>query len=252
MTLLPITREKQADGAQAPGERLAADSVLRVWIVPDQTWKIALDYDLEQVFRSIVFKTFPSESFDEDLHWTSSEQMTRDSSFVRIDYAHVDRDLQSKWVFTSHGEFGYATVLSEVFPPGGPLWSLSDLAVQLVAAIRSAHALLANSGYLGEARVHVSADPAKGELFVERNALPFIRFCSGRPATPPVSWREIVPQPPVMAASRSALSIAPCNFHSRSETIHLLVADLLNQLLRDWGYGAVLSKLRQYAAAIAS
>lgn len=232
-------------------QRMAADSVLRVWIVPDQTCRVPLDYDTELTFRDTVFKRFPRDSFAEDLDWTSSEEINRDSTFVRINYAHVQRDLQSKWAFTSSGEFGYATVLSEEFPPLGTLWSLSDFTIQLIAAIRSAHALLANVGYLGEAHLYVSANPGDGELFVERGALPFIRHSSARPFPPAVSWREIVPKPPAQTAKRSVLSIVPSNFHSRTEAIHTLVADLLNQFLRDLGYGAVLSKLREYAASIA-
>ena len=246
MILLPINRARHADGARMP-----ADSVLRVWIVPDQTCRVVLDYDAELTFHDMVFKTFPSDSFLEEQDWTSSEEMVRDKSFVRIDYAHVQRDLESKWAFTSSGEFGYATLLSEDYPPSGPLWSLSDLTIELIAATRTAHALLKNIGYLGEAHLYVSANPVGGELYVEKDALPFIRHCAGRRAPPAVRWRQIVPKLPTRAAKRGAVSTVPSNFHSRTEALPVLIADLLNQFLRDLGYGAVLARLREYAASIA-
>jgi hypothetical protein len=43
----------------------------------------------------------------------------------------------------------------------------------------------------------------------------------------------------------------PSNFHTRTEELTVLIADLLNQFLRDLGYGAVRAKLREYAAMIA-
>lgn len=254
MNLLPITTARKVDGVEGqavPSQRIAADSVLRVWIVPDQPCRVALDYDTELTFHDIVFRTFPTDSFLEDLDWISSEEMIRDRSFVRIDYAHVQRDLQSKWVLTSDGEFGYATLLAEDFPPGGPLWSLSDLTIELIAAIRTAHALLAKIGYLGEAHLYVSADPGSGQLHLERGALPFIRHCSGRRPPPAIPWAEIVPKPPSHSAKRGVTCAVPSNFHTRTEELTVLIADLLNQFLRDLGYGAVRAKLREYAAMIA-
>jgi len=183
-----------------------------------------------QIPQTVVFKTFPADSFAEDMNWTSDEQMVRDSTFVRIDYAHVDRDLQAKWAFTNNGEFGYATVLSEAFPPGGPLWSLSGFTAELVAAIGSAHALFGNIGYLGEAYVHVSANPGDGELYVERGKLPFIRHCSGRRTPPQVAWSQIVPKPPLEPTKRWVNSMAPSNFNSRTASIGELSWNILQPI----------------------
>lgn len=254
VSLLPVSRARNVDGVEGqagPPQRIAADSVLRVWIVPDQTCRVALDYDTELTFRDIVFKTFPPDSFLEDMEWNSSEEMIRDRNFVRIDYVHVQRDLESKWVLTSDGGFGYATLLAEDFPPGGPLWSLSDLTLELIAATRTAHALLAKIGYLGEAHLYLSANPGSGQLHLERGALPFIRHCSGRRSAPAIPWADIVPKLPSRSAMRGATCAVPSNFHTRTEELAALVADLLNQFLRDLGYGAVLAKLREYAAMIA-
>jgi hypothetical protein len=220
-------------------------------VIPDQTCNGALDYDTELTFRDIVFKTFPPDSFLEDSTWSSSEEMIRDRSFVRIDYAHVPRDLQSKWALTSNGEFGYATLLAEDYPPGAPLWSLSDLTIELLAAARTAHMLLSKVGYLGDASFYISADSGSGQLHQERGGLPFIRHTSGNRQPPAIRWTEIVPKPPSSLAKREVSCFVPSNFHTRTERLDTLVADLLNQLLRDLGYGAVLAKLREYVAMIA-
>jgi hypothetical protein len=254
MNLLPITKARKADGIERqPGrlQRIAATSFLRVWVIPDQSCNVALDYDTELTFRDIIFKTFPQDSFLGDSTWDSSEEMIRDKSFVRIDYAHVSRDIESKWVLTSNGEFGYATLLAEDYPPGGPIWSLSDVTIELIAAVRTAHLLLAKMGYLGEASLYIFADPGSGQLHQERGALPFIRHTTNNRQPPAIRWAEIVPKPPSSSAKREVSCFVPSNFHARTERLDTLVADLLNQLLRDLGYGAVLAKLREYVALIA-
>ena len=254
INLLPITKDQKADeseGQSGSSQRIAAASFVRLWVIPDQTCNVALDYDTELTFRDIVFKTFPPDSFLEDSTWDSSEEMVRDRSFVRIDYAHVQRDLESKWALTSNMEFGYATLLAEDYPPGGPLWSLSDLTIELLAAIRTAHLLLAKLGYLGDASVYLSADPASGRLYEELGALPFIRHTSGNRQPPAIRWRAIVPKPPSSSVKREVNCFVPSNFYTRTEQLETLVADLLNQLLRDLGYGAVLGKLREYVVLIA-
>jgi hypothetical protein len=254
MNLLPVTKARKVDGVEGqpgPPQRVAATSFLRVWVIPDQTCNLTLDYDTELTFRDVVFKTFPSDSFHGDSQWDSSEEMIRDRSFARLDCAHVQRDLESKWVLTSKGEFGYATLLAEDYPPGGSLWSLSDLTKELIAAAKTAHMLLAKVGYLGEASLYLSAHPGSGELYQDRGELPFIRHTSGRGQPPAIRWTEIVPHPPRSSAKREVSCFVPSNFHTRTEKLDTLVADLLNQLLRDLGYGVVLAKLREYVALIA-
>jgi Putative DNA-binding domain len=253
VNLLPVTKARKADGVErqpGPPQRIAATSFLRVWVIPDQTCNVALDYDTELTFRDIVSKTFPQDSFLEDSNCDWSEEIIRDRSFVRIDYAHVQRDLESKWALTSHGEFGYATLMAEDYPPSGPIWSLSDVTIELIAAVRTAHKLLAKTGYLGEASLYVSADPGSGQLYKEQGGLPFIRHTSDNRQPPAIRWSEIVPKPPSSSAKREVSCFVPSNFHTRTERLDTLVADLLNQLLRDLGYGAVLTKLREYVALI--
>jgi hypothetical protein len=253
LNLLPITKAQRSWGRNEPSglpQRIAAPSVLRLWIIPDQSCRVPLDYDTELTFRNIVFKTFPKDSFLEDSSWDFSEEIIRDRNFARIDYAHVQRDLQSKWILTSAGEFGYATILAEDYP-GGPLWSLSDLTIELVGAIQTAHALLIQVGYLGDATVHLFANPGQGRLYQERGTLPFIRHTSENRQPPAIQSGEIVPKSPNSLVQRDVSCFSSSNFQTRTERLDTLIADLLNQLLRDLGYGAALTKLREYVASIA-
>jgi hypothetical protein len=254
LNLLPITKAQKvaaAEGQAVTQQRIAASSFFRLWVIPDQTCNFSLDYDSELTFRDLIFRTFPSDSFLEDSTWDSSEEMIRERNYVRIDYAHLQRDLQSKWVLTSNGEFGYGTLLAEDYPPGGPIWSLSDLTIELVAAVKTVHALLSKIGYLGEASFYISANPGDGQLYQQRGELPFVRHTSGNRRPPTTRWTEIVPKSPRSSAKREVTCFAPSNFQTRTEKLDMLVSDLLNQLLRDLGYGAVLVKLREYVASIA-
>jgi Putative DNA-binding domain len=254
LNLLPITKAQQSWGSKdqsEPSQRIAAPSVLSLWVIPDQIWRVPLDYDTELTFRNIVFRTFPKDSFLGDSRWDSSEEMIRDRNFARIDYAHLQRDLQSKWVFTNMGEFGYATILAEDYPPGGPLWSLSDLTIELIAAVTTAHSLLTQVGYLGDASVHFFANPGQGRLHQEAGKLPFIRHTSENRQPPAIQSREVVPKSPNSLVQRDVSCFSPSNFQTRTERLDTLIADLLNQLLRGLGYGAVLTKLREYVASIA-
>ena len=68
INLLPITKARKVDGEgqPTPPQRTAAASFLRVWVIPDQSCNVPLDYETELTIRDIVFKTFPRDSFLED------------------------------------------------------------------------------------------------------------------------------------------------------------------------------------------
>lgn len=254
LNLLPITKAQQSWGRKEqtePSQRLAAPSFLRLWEIPNQNCRLLLDYDTELAFHDVVFKTFPKDSFLGDSNWSSSDELVRDRNFVRIDYAHVDRDLQSKWVLTNAGEFGYATILAEEYPPGPALWSLSDLTIELIATIKTVHAVLAQNGYLGDASFYLFANPGEGQLHQEQGKLPFLRHTEGNRQAPAIPSGAIIPKSPKSFVARDVSCFSTSNFQTRTERFDTLVADLLNQLLRDLGYAAVLAKLREYVGLIA-
>jgi hypothetical protein len=252
LNLLPVTKRTDTDDGMGPkAVRTAATSYFRVWVIPNQTWKVDPDYDMELTFRDTVFSIFPNDSFAEDIEWNTSEDIVRDKDYVRINYAHVQRDLESKWAFTNGGEFGYATLFAEGIPPAGLLWSLSDLTLELHAAISAAHALLARTGYLGEMSIHMFADPGGGSLYEQRGELPFIRHASGNRAAPVTLWPQIVPKRSKIPESREIAAFASSNFTNRTAALDELVADLLNQLLRSLGQGAIMGKLQEFVAQVA-
>jgi hypothetical protein len=248
--LLPITKLKKAEpGQPISNDRIAADSSFRVWITPEQKCNLSLDYYTELNFRDTVFKVFPKDSFAADMPWTSDEKTVRGKALYRIDYIHVQRDIESKWLFTSAGEFGYATALCVDVPPGKPLWSLADLTAELIASVRAAHTLLAQSGYFAEAQIDVSADFGEGELYLERGTLESLRHRNPG-MKPGPGWTQIVPRARPLKLKIFASASASSNFYTRTEAMSGLVADLLNQILRDLGYGANLVQLREHAKSI--
>jgi hypothetical protein len=97
--LLPIYRPRFS-ASEIP---VHADSVLRISIVPEQRNAFTLDYNIETLFESIVWKTFPQDSFPEDQSWDSSEEFLRKNAFFRIDHKHLDRGIESKWLITNLG-----------------------------------------------------------------------------------------------------------------------------------------------------
>jgi hypothetical protein len=249
--LLPIFKPRPNNPALSASEEFRpADSVLRVSIVPEQRENISLDYNIEETFRGAVSKVFPKDSLAEDQMWSTDGAHERKKSYFRIDGVHVDRGIESKWLLTNERDFGFATLFSiPVQPEPLRLWSLPDLAAELIASIRAAHFMFTHTGYLGEARIDVSMSPATSQLLAERGMLPFLRHADLR-CNP---WPIVIPQLSQQRQAREPVGASvDSNFHTRTEGISPLVADLLNQLLRDLSYGADLNQLRQYVQILAS
>jgi hypothetical protein len=106
-------------------------------------------------------------------------------------------------------------------------------------------------GYLGDASFHLFANPGEGRLYQEGGKIPFMRHTSDNKQPPNIRSAEIIPKSPNSLVKRDVSCFTPSNFQTRTERLDTLVADLLNQLLRDLGYGAVLVKLREYVSLIA-
>ena len=72
-------------------------------------------------------------------------------------------------------------------------------------------------------------------------------------ATPPAHrpTDKIVPQPPSPPVKREVSCFVPSNFHTLTERLDTLVADLPNQFPRDPGHGAAPGKPRDHVGLIA-
>lgn len=174
----------------------------------------------------------------------------RDQYFVRRVFTHLNRDIEFKWALTDSAQFGFATLLSDDPPRGRSLWSLSDLTIELVAALKTAHQLFVRLKYLGDASIIFFASLGDSSVCVLHDKLPYIRHTSGNRQPPSVSWRDIVPSPPESCTKREVNSYSHSTFHTRTEGLDTLVAYLLNQFLRGLGYGASFTKLREYVAIV--
>jgi len=241
--LLPITKSaSSAAGGTAGPVRTAADA-FKIAIIPERVSRFPLDRSIEKTFRNIVFNTFPTFSFAGDYStWNSSEVPVRRGDFYRIDYRHIERDIERKWLFTRAGAVGYASLLPLPMSAERSIWSLPDLAIELVASIRAAHEFLAHLGYLGTVQLRASMNPGSSDLYMERGTLPILRYNSV-PAEP---WPAAMLAIPNKRENRWVTFGMSLSFHTRTEGLSLAAADLLNDVLRELEYGAELLQLERY------
>jgi hypothetical protein len=108
--------------------------------------------------------------------------------------------------------------------------------------------MLSETGYLGEALAEILVGPVSSVLYLDRGTMPFIRYASGvrRP------WPLVIPKMPSEPGSGLFKAVVSTNFHTRTEELSTVVADLLNQILRDMQYGADLAQLKQHTQTLAA
>src|ERR1700732_2923467 len=72
------------------------------------------------------------------------------------------------------------------------IWSLPDLAAEVIASIRTAHFILKHTGYLGETLIEIAGNTGAGanKLYIERSTLPFVRHCNIK-SNP---WPIVIPE----------------------------------------------------------
>jgi hypothetical protein len=108
--------------------------------------------------------------------------------------------------------------------------------------------MLKRIGYFGDVQVEVSVFPGDSQLCIERGVLPFVRHTSIQSD----SWPLVIPSIPREKSKTGIRASASSNYHLRTEAIGTLVAELLNQLLRDLNFGADLVQLNQHVTALAA
>jgi hypothetical protein len=156
----------------------------------------------------------------------------------------LDRD--NKWLFTADGGFGYgspfATLVGSQF-----VWSLPDVALEITASIKAAHAVLTVMGYLGDATVWVDVERGGATLYEENGTFPAFLYQQLNLAP----WLQVIPELPKSQGYVSTMASFNTNFRNRGELVGESVAALLNQILRDLNYGADLKKLRACCQSLA-
>jgi hypothetical protein len=97
-------------------------------------------------------------------------------------------------------------------------------------------------------QVEVSVFPGDCQLCIERGVLPFVRHTGIQSD----AWPLVIPSIPREQAKTGIKASAFSNYHLRTDGIGVLLAELLNQLLRDLNYGADLVQLNQQVTALAA
>ena len=224
-------------------------SSTRVAIIPEQLDRLSYDSNVERMFEETARKLFPHISFAEDRNWDVDDTFwMRRKDFFCFGLVHLGRNIDSKWLFSDTREFGYITLFSNNTSAGDPIWSLPDLASELIASIRTAHSMFKQTGYFGDARINVAIVPGNSSLYVVKSSLPFLRHATINSSAWPLIISSVPPKQPDHLVTASI----PSNFHTRTVEIASLTADLLNQILRDLHYGVELVKLKECAAALAT
>ena len=248
--ILDLLQVTKATGAGTSKERLQgrskADSSLKVVVSPERALTVPLDYSLEQEIDGVVAGMFPI-SAKAVAGGTAEPSVMRHKSYFRIQHLHDSLNKDSKWLFNSHGNFGYGTTFATNFGSAF-IWSLPDLALEITAAIKAAHQLLTMVGYLGEAQINVYIEPGVSTLHKERGTLPALLY--QQLAIHP--WPQVIPDIPQTQRAVTATASFNSTFWSRTDSIADTVGDLLNQLLRDMNYGADLKQLQRYCRQVAN
>lgn len=222
------------------------DSLLIVTVVPTFPTRAPLDWNTEARFQAAIRTAFPTWSFEGDQTWSSDNLFSRSSKYYETNLIHMERGLQSKWVLTNTGAFGFTTYFSNRVEPPPNLWSLPDLAYELVSCLKCADAIFRDKNYFGDADVRVWIRPGDSVLFTQGDLAPFIRYCSGK-ALP---WRFPYRPARKLDGLRSIFASASCNFSTRTSEVGGLVAGLLNDVLREQTYPCDITELKSLTASL--
>jgi schlafen family protein len=226
-------------------DRTKSKTSLKIAIVPEHPIDLHLDYQVEDAVDAVVAKTFPMH-YSAIMNGVTKSETQRSKDMFLLSLIRESPDIETKWLLSSKGEWVYATVFALDFA-GRELWSLLDLGIQLLNTVSAAHFLLLREGYVGQAALFIEIEPGRSALHVENGTLPALIFGEFR-VTP---WPQVIPHMPTTQHQSKAIARATSTFHTRTAAVDELLADVLNQLLRDLNYAADLNQLRIRAAALA-
>jgi len=224
--------------------RIKSQSSIKIAVIPEQPITFRLDYQVEDDVEAAVAKTFPMH-YGAVMNGVARLDAQRRKDVFTLDLLRDSPDMESIWLVSGKAEWVYAAQFAFDFA-GNALWSLPDLAIQLLNTIRAAHRLLVRAGYMGEAGIFVEVNPGVSTLHVENGLLKTLVFENARVHP----WPQVIPQMPATQHTARATAGASSTFHTRTAAVAELLADILNQLLRDLNYAPDFEQLRQRAVAL--
>jgi len=226
---------------RARGIRSAvAQSYMRMGIQPTSTVSVDLDYQSEERFKSSVSSRF-HELVSPVLDDFGAESEVRDSKSYIYKVLRKDPDFETLWALTDSGTIGFATALGiPVAGLSGLAWSLPDLAANIASSLELANEILVDYGYFGPIRLDLEVTP--GGAIILRDAGLFGTLF--RQDAYPHAWPVVIPQYRQAPANGLCRAEMTLGFNVRSGDWKSEVADLLNRILRGFGFAADLKTLR--------
>jgi len=214
---------------------------MRIVIQPTSTVSVDLDYQLEERFKSTVAVRF-AELVSPVLDDLNSESEVRDSKSYIYKVLRNDSDLETLWALTDSGTIGFATALG-IRVEGLPNlnWSLPDAAANITSSLELANDFLVANGYFGPVRLDLEL--SLGGAIILRDAGLFGTLF--RREAYPHAWPVVIPQYRQAPANGLCSAGITLGFNARSGDYKSEIADLLNRILRGFGFAADLKTLRR-------
>lgn len=228
---------------ERPDQRVRSGTQLWAAVFPFEHPEIELDVSAEKRFFSIVQKHFRSFGSEDE----RTELGPRAKSSYQMHRLILSHDFERVWQFDSSGSFGLASQTAWSDGAGGLIWSLYDLAVDLVSLLRGSREFWRSFGYFGSARLSVQLG-IQG-LTLHYDSTGFHPILYARRLSPSDAMARAafdISSTPSEGAPAGELDI------SFAEGEAFLVSRVVNQLMRTLGHAADLDALERSINAITS
>ena len=235
-----VTRLAPTEPDRSRGYRREAESYLKIVIQP--TYKVIreLDYNYEDRFKSNVAKRF-SDLVSPLLDDLAAESDVRNSESYIYKVLRRDPDMETLWALTDSGVVGFATTLATpVAGSPGLHWSLPDTAANIISSVQLANDILVADGYFGPVRLDLEIEP--GGAVILRDAGLFGSLF--RQDIYLRAWPVVIPQYHEKPATLRCNASITLGFNARSGACNSEISDVLNRILRNFGFAADLKTLR--------
>jgi Schlafen, AlbA_2 len=221
----------------------AADTFLKLELIPSQRQWIDVEASHENRFRTLVASLYPR--IAETRGGVAKETSNRGADYYEYVWYHTNIDFEARWRITGTGEVAQANRIEYQYPVGPGEWSIVDLAFYVIQFARLGAAWWQSLGYFGDGRL--LAQLTVNQLKIARGGPggPFIHAVNlmhprVKGATIPVDAIAVA------VSSRTAASAdLKWDYFSASAKLGRITTALLNQLLRGLGHSVLWQRLEE-------
>jgi hypothetical protein len=208
---------------------------------------LPLDIVIENQFRDLVLNP-PLLSLINNGDAKHEFQRSRDWFEIRF----LDQSLgyERRWHLTNHADVGFITEMNWPSPGLQGLWSLYDLAADLITIAKVVKEFWQLTGYYGSFRLEAELQVQDLRLKVEKDGFHPLYYTRLSPVVSLPLQSEIL----AIVGNPRSTGNASADFSYQDLNLSLsdIVADVLNQLLRSLGHGPTIEKLKVAVQSITS